>query len=546
MENNRIALLRSVTPASSPLPPSIQRPLLVTAARSLTNLQLQPSSSSPQSLSARMDNPLLRRDNSANLSRAATRPTAISSLSPHMSRRPTPSARISLAHSPRSNPFGPRQLLPSHLMSLPQRKKTQCIHPTARLTSLPTAITQPSTSSALPERHTFNQTDYEVPEKNRITMRKLIHQKHGLSIEYGEADHSQQQVKMDFFTSRDNLLINATTQLPNIFQRQKRPAIPDLAINDSPHTWIKKIYKNADGMVLGEFHGDSGSKKFLIKNMSFLKRHGTNTLYMEHLLTDMHQNELDLFFSSRTKTIPPGLKNHLECLDKGFGIRSKYNFLKLVKSAKDNGIEVKALDAAASYHINKGSTDKNCRISMMNYYAQGVINDHQEKHHGKWVALVGNQHVNTFETIPGLAELTAGIGIRVKETHCKTNVIQPDKGEISLSASSSGPHMTYNFIKSDFVLMTPAKKDLNGRLSETEINKRLKTGDFTLDTERSMLKHRSRDGSVVNTPLNRDAEGNWFVSKPDWKRINNKPYRFIQDLIKDLEGTMNMKLVYSL
>lgn len=278
--------------------------------------------------------------------------------------------------------------------------------------------------------------------------------------------------------------------------------------------------------------------------MSFLKRHGVKTLYMEHLLSDQHQNDLDRCFSPKIKQIPPELRRYLEHLNWGFNIENKYNFLSLIETANVNGIKVVAIDAVASYHVEKKSSVKNCRISMMNYYAQGVIHHHQ-KEPGKWIALVGNQHANTFENIPGLAELTAGIGIRVKETRCKTSVIKPDNGEILLSASSDGPAMEYNFIKSDFVLTTPDKKGYNTVSKTDEIEKRLKTGFFTIDTERLMLKHRSREGSVINTPLNKELDGAWFITKPEWREINNKRYTFIQDLVNDLKTTMGMNLIYN-
>lgn len=547
MENNRIALSRSVTPTTSPLLPTMPRSLLIRSAKSLTNVQLQPSSSSPQLASFRMaHNPLVRRESPPCLSSVATRPAVIGPLLSQLSTRPVPSARISLAHSSRRSPSGPRQFLPTQIMSPARFKESYCVLPSARLALLPTDITQPSTSTASAESEKFNQAEYEVPEQNRAIISKLINEKHGLSVEYAERDNLQQQVKTEFFASRDQLLKNAETHLPGIAATKTRPTIPELTINDSPRSWIKKIYKNNDGMVMGEFHGDSGSKKFLIKNMSLLKKQGVRTLYLEHLLSDLHHNELESYFSPKMKKTPSGLKNYLEGLNRGFNIRSKYNFLTLIESAKANGIRVMAIDATASYHTDRDNSHKNCRIHMMNYYAQGVINNHQKITQSKWIALVGNQHANTFENIPGLAELTNGIGVRVKETPRKTAVIQPDNGEISLSASSNGPIMTYNFIRSDFVLSTPQTKDIRITLSANDIEKRLKTGNFTIDTERSMLKHRSRDGSIVETPLNRDPDGNWFITKPDWKKINNKPYGLIQDLIKDLEETMHMKLVYGL
>ncbi|MNP77406.1 hypothetical protein D3C76_1748290 [compost metagenome] len=34
---------------------------------------------------------------------------------------------------------------------------------------------------------------------------------------------------------------------------------------------------------------------------------------------------------------------------------------------------------------------------------------------GRWVALVGNSHVNTFNRVPGLSELQGAIGLRIED-----------------------------------------------------------------------------------------------------------------------------------
>lgn len=47
--------------------------------------------------------------------------------------------------------------------------------------------------------------------------------------------------------------------------------------------------------MVGEAHSQLGSKQFLIENMALLKQQKVRVLYMEHLMTDFQQADLDLF-----------------------------------------------------------------------------------------------------------------------------------------------------------------------------------------------------------------------------------------------------------
>jgi len=83
-----------------------------------------------------------------------------------------------------------------------------------------------------------------------------------------------------------------------------------------------------------------------------------------------------------------------------------------VQTAQRHGIRVVAIDCLASYYL-KGLPDPhdNLRQLVMNYYAQLVINSTTEH---KWLALLGHTHTNAYNFIPGVAELTGGLGIRIK------------------------------------------------------------------------------------------------------------------------------------
>ncbi|MCS5517629.1 hypothetical protein NWF32_30885 [Pseudomonas qingdaonensis] len=52
----------------------------------------------------------------------------------------------------------------------------------------------------------------------------------------------------------------------------------------------------------------------------------------------------------------------------------------------------------------------------MNFFAHRVIAADQAAHGaGKWVALMGNTHANTFQSVPGVSELQGVIGVRVED-----------------------------------------------------------------------------------------------------------------------------------
>nr|NLU59185.1 hypothetical protein [Pseudomonas sp. BIGb0427] len=141
------------------------------------------------------------------------------------------------------------------------------------------------------------------------------------------------------------------------------------------------------------------------------------TLYLEHLMTDLHQADLDLFHRSGRMTTQ--LRRYLDRLDLGHRTDSagRYSFLELVRKARANRIRVQALDCVASYHLEGLDLEQPgnpLRQKVMNYYANRVIGATQGKADaGKWVALVGNTHSNLYKRVPGLAELQGVPGLRL-------------------------------------------------------------------------------------------------------------------------------------
>jgi hypothetical protein len=184
--------------------------------------------------------------------------------------------------------------------------------------------------------------------------------------------------------------------------------------------------------VVGEVHSHISSKRFLIENMKKLKKSGFSTLYLEHLYYD-NQKVLDDYFN--TGDMSEKLKKYLLRLDNNHqssGVIGdgeyqlfymeqwdKYNFTALVVAAREAGVRVVAIDVKAGYEsqiisnsiaslYSKNQKDNINRLRCMNYTAQAIIHREQIKigeGENKWVALVGNLHVERQHETPGLADI---------------------------------------------------------------------------------------------------------------------------------------------
>lgn len=251
---------------------------------------------------------------------------------------------------------------------------------------------------------------YEVPENSRTKIVELSKGEKGLDPDFYSMEF--EDVRTDFFNRRTQLLTDANS----FFKEKKiytRPSLPEVPEGARPESMIKPIYTHADGMVLGESHNSVASKKFLIDNMRTLGEEGVTTLYMEHLQSDLHQADLDLYF--KTKKMPEALRKFMVKQDIGHRTDpgKVYTFVKVLEAANKEGIRIVAIDTSTSYNLDGVRYGLN-RRKMMSYLANKVINNDQKIPH-KWAALVGSAHVNENEGVPGVAEIQGAIGIRVKD-----------------------------------------------------------------------------------------------------------------------------------
>lgn len=397
------------------------------------------------------------------------------------------------------------------------------------------ATEHPPTAIAL----SLSDPAYEIPVPSRNTLHQLANfERRGLDSGYFLRDEELRAVQEQFFELRRKLQQDAraiiTADLP------PRPELPVITPDTSLADFLNALYAKTDSVVVGEAHASVASKKLILDNLPLLTKHNVKTLYMEHLLSDLHQADLERFFE--TGEITKTLLHDLKQMDSGHMTDPGkiYTFENLVIKARQNGIEVRALDCAASYHIKGIDSGPTTRQQMFSYYASRTIRRHQDvigAH--KWIALVGNTHVNTFEKIvPGLAELEGGIGLRVIDV--RPGQARPPAFDTGATVSDQ-LGSTSSFLKSDYrveldTAVAPAQPRAPMPLS---IEQRLpRAGMFAIETHaggQMTIIHRSRDSSILHTPVEVNAEGKIYIERPTWRPVHAQPFDDMDALIRALE-----------
>ena len=385
---------------------------------------------------------------------------------------------------------------------------------------------------------------FEIPQAHRATLHHLAHfEKKGLDQHYLLQDAEYTQVRGLFFEARSRLQKEArgiiTARLP------ARPTLPAIEPRTPLPDFLKELYRHTDAVVIGEAHSSVASKQLIIDNLPHLSSQNVRTLYLEHLLTDLNQADLDRFFE--TGQMSKSLLHDLKTLDLGHRTDANgiYTYEQLVLKTREHGIEVRAIDCAASYHL-KGIPGESptTRLQMMNHFASLTIRKHQQvmgRH--KWIALVGNSHSNTYQRlIPGIAELEGGIGVRVKDVPVgHPTGVRYDSGEmVRAGLTTETVH-----IQGDYLVEMPVQGASRSSLSLPAAHDLRAPGMFLVEESENCVHtivHRSRDTSIQHTPVLIDSEGKLYVERPSWVNVHLRRFDDMNALVRALEQS-NLTLV---
>ena len=392
-------------------------------------------------------------------------------------------------------------------------------------------------------------SEFDIPEEHKETLYGIL--KNHPNILKGDRDFmdvtSDLSIAHRSFKDMRVKLLGAAKAHFATHPAKPRVTRPHMPENTAPQAIVKRLHEHSQGIILGESHAHQSGKKLLIDNMAEFAKNDVKTLYLEHLQTDMHQHLLDDYFS--TGKMPLRLDDFLKNQDLGHRIdpSSRYTVSQLVREARRHGIEIRALDCASSYN-EKGTPSPTpwlTRYEMFSYFALQVIRANQARTGGhKWIALTGNTHANTFQGIPGLAELEGGIGLRVSDTAPGTSQgLRQAVGEV-VPPTMVG--RDYHFLKNDYWLQIdiPGTPPKPAAMSSAQTNDRLKSpGQFRVDNDPAhvaQLIHRSGNHEIVYTPLQTDANGLIFIEREGWPDIHQKRYGSLNELIRDLQGINSM------
>ena len=259
---------------------------------------------------------------------------------------------------------------------------------------------------------------YEVPESARPAMREVLSTSNRRAIggDYYDPESPLTPVQ----DSLERIRLRLRDDANAYFARSPRLAVRSVTVPEPGVTAQRafmQLFDEHPGVVIGESHASIASKRWLMENLKPLFGKGVRTLYLEHVMTDMHQADLELF--SRFGRMSHELQRYLESLDAGHKTDAGgvFNFLELVRKARANRISVQAIDCAASYRLEGMAFEQPgnpLRQKIMNFYANRVISARQAAHPAdKWIALVGNTHSNYYKRVPGVAELQGVPGMRI-------------------------------------------------------------------------------------------------------------------------------------
>ncbi|WP_341959677.1 membrane-targeted effector domain-containing toxin [Pseudomonas sp. RC10] len=374
-------------------------------------------------------------------------------------------------------------------------------------------------------------TPYDMPESLRPAMRGYVESPSNKPFEGYYASLTDNAPIERFFEIRDRLAADADAFYTHL-QLPERAPVPDIPRDAVPKTAIRQLYEHHQGLVIGESHSSVASKQFLIDNMGQLAKQKVRTLYLEHVLTDLHQVDLDTF--ARTGRMPKTLQSYLEDLDWGHFTDSTgtYTFQNLVRSANKHGLRIRAIDCMTSYRVaGVPDPERNVRLKLMNYFAHTVIGaDEPARAGGRWIALVGNAHANTFKGVPGMAEIEGVIGLRVRDVPAGGVIgFEPDPGEDVLTAMGNPAGRVRSDIRLQMVTTGVRTHFLR---APTSLGYRLRRpGNFAIQRsgESPQLIYKNQEGKVTYLPITVEGE-HLSIQSPDWPVISGRRYGSFEEL----------------
>jgi len=392
----------------------------------------------------------------------------------------------------------------------------------------PLPASRPSAATAAVDH--FSEFDVAAPLRNDIA--EMLQRPYSMNSYYTPTVPSERTAYEAFIAQRDRLE-KAARDAFTAYVPPDAPILPVLTSDCTFEVFLRQLTDARLNLLIGETHSDTASKALLKKHMKALKEAGYDTLYVEHVFTDLHQADLDTFL--RTQRMPDRLKAYLQRQDHGHMrfYQGSDTYTEVYQAAAKYNMRIRAIDCTASYHL-KGIHDVEIsRNEMFSYFATQVIEADQLAHGPhKWVALIGSAHTNYNLGVPGLADTLSAVSLHVRDTapelardiHRGSWEFVSDKSKANVQALSS-----------DFLMevAVPGTKKPVATPSVSR-SKLIQTGDFLIenaDTRNASVVHKSRNGEIVVTPIQVNDKGLLFVDRWEKKGESFKYLRLLIDML---------------
>ncbi|MHA3736427.1 dermonecrotic toxin domain-containing protein [Pseudomonas sp. Eth.TT006] len=299
-----------------------------------------------------------------------------------------------------------------------------------------------------------------------------------------------------------------------------RVAAPVTSPIETTADLLDNVFAEKTGLVIGENSGAVGSKQFLIENMQGLAQRGVKTLYLQKLLANVNQLDLDAF--ARTGEMPQELEDYLKRLDfiGGNDPEGRFNLLNLVKAANARQIRVQAIDMSTTFNVGKDADwEADYRMARSFFASEIIVANEQMKGPAPWVALVDHENMATFRDYQGISEQTGAASLRIEDVPPgQTQKIDADPGLLMeyVDAPHSPAHEPWpegNIgevrsliqgdwrLQSDTVWANRSPQDLHALLSEPCM--------FTFQRYRNnvLVVYRNAQGHMADSVLRPTPEG---------------------------------------
>ncbi|WP_415763566.1 membrane-targeted effector domain-containing toxin [Pseudomonas sp. CP4] len=401
----------------------------------------------------------------------------------------------------------------------------------------PRPVSGPAAAST-PVDH-FSEFDIAAPLRDAIA--DMLPQPKSLDSNYAPTVARERKAYDAFLAQRKRLEKTARDTFTE-FVPPDAPILPVLTSDCTFEAFLQQLRDGNLNLLIGEAHADVASKALLKKHMKALKEAGYDTLYVEHLFTDLHQADLDIFL--RTQRMPDRLKAYLHRQDRGHMPTYKGNdtYTEVFQAAAKYKIRIRALDCTASYHL-KGIYDEDIsRNEMFSYFATQVIEADQLAHGPhKWLALIGSAHTNYNLGVPGLADTLSAVSLHVRDTAPE---LARDIHRGSWEFVSGKREANVRALTSDFLMevAVPGTKKPVATPSVSR-SKLTQPGHFLIenaDTRSASVVHKSRTGEIVVTPIQVNDKGLFFVDR--WEK-KDQGFKYLRTLIEMLVADVKLTQV---